>query len=164
VKVILEPWAEHHLDLLKRTNVPEMKKHLGGPESDEKILERHGRYLKLENGQMFAVLMQPEGEQAGSIGFWERTWQGETVYETGWGVLPEFQGQGVAKAAVAEVIEEARQHGKHRYLHAFPRAANEASNGLCRGAGFQLLGPCDFEFPPGTVMTSNDWRIDLSSQ
>ncbi|MFD0690165.1 hypothetical protein [Actinomadura fibrosa] len=39
--VRIEPWAERDLELLRRVNIPEMKAHLGGPESDEQVLGRH---------------------------------------------------------------------------------------------------------------------------
>ncbi len=161
--MILQPWAEHHLELLRRKNAPEMKTYLGGPETEEQLRRRHLRYLDLREGQMFAVLIDPGLREAGTVGYWQRSWQGETVYEAGWGVLPEFQGRGVAVAAVAALIDLLRQQGKHRYLHAFPKTQNAASNAVCRRAGFTLLGECDFEFPPGHVSVSNDWVFDLSS-
>ncbi|NUT34018.1 MAG: GNAT family N-acetyltransferase [Hamadaea sp.] len=157
----LVPWSEGDLDLLWQTNSPEMTDHLGGPESDEKIRDRHQRYLKLETGRMFRVEALPEGLTAGSIGYWERPWRGGTVFETGWGVLPAFQGRGIAVAAARAVIEQARADGRHRWLHAFPGVDHPASNAVCRKAGFTLLGDVDFEYPPGTVMRSNDWRVDL---
>jgi hypothetical protein len=39
--------------------------------------------------------------------------------------------------------------------------AHGASNGVCRKAGFTLLGEVDFEYPKGTPIRSNDWRLDL---
>ncbi|WP_420803227.1 GNAT family N-acetyltransferase [Streptomyces spiramyceticus] len=99
----------------------------------------------------------------GTIGFWDQTWHGEAVYETGWSVLPEFQGRGIAAGATAAAIELARAEGRHRFLHAFPSVGNAASNSLCGKAGFELAGPCDFEFPPGNIMRCNDWRLDLTA-
>ena len=48
-------------------------------------------------------------------------------------------------------------------MHAYPAVDNAPSNGLCRKLGFELLGPSDFEWPPGsgTLMRCNDWRFDL---
>jgi RimJ/RimL family protein N-acetyltransferase len=37
-----------------------------------------------------------DGEAAGSVGYWEKDWRSGTVYETGWMVLPEHQGLGLA--------------------------------------------------------------------
>jgi hypothetical protein len=32
---------------------------------------------------------------------------------------------------------------------------------VCRKAGFSLVGECDFEYPPGNLLRSNDWCLDL---
>ena len=101
------------------------------------------------------------GEPAGWVGYWEHSRHGATVYEIGWSVLPEFQGRGIARAAALETIALARAQQRHRYMHAFPSVANPASNAVCRAAGFTLLGEVDLEYPPGTVMRCNDWRVDL---
>jgi RimJ/RimL family protein N-acetyltransferase len=165
--VRIEPWAEGDLDLLRRINAPEMMEHLGGPETEEKVLRRHRRYLEPReegSGGMFRVVALPEGEAAGSIGYWEREWRGETVYETGWSILPEFGGRGLATAAGRLVIELARAERRHGFLHAYPSVGHPASNAICRKLGFTLLGPCDFEYPPGRPMRCNDWRLDLRAE
>src|SRR5688572_5575894 len=94
----LRPWSEGDLPLLhKLLGDPAMTEHIGGPETAEQIIKRHGRYLALTNpdeDQMFAILV--DGEPAGSIGYWLRESPGGTVYETGWSVLPAYQGRGVA--------------------------------------------------------------------
>jgi RimJ/RimL family protein N-acetyltransferase len=162
-QVRLEPWAEGDFWLVQRANSPEMTEHLGGPESEEKLLARHDRYLKVEPGRMYRVVLAESGETVGSVGFWERAWSGGTVWETGWGVLPEFRGRGLAAAAARGVIAAARAAGEHRYLHAFPSVDHKASNSVCRRAGFTLLGPVDFEYPKGHWLPSNDWRVDLQS-
>ncbi|MGW6898819.1 GNAT family N-acetyltransferase [Streptomyces sp. NPDC054919] len=162
--VQIEPWADTDLDLLRRLNTPEMTEHLGGPETEEQILNRHKRYLEPGeegSGGMFRVVTFPDRESVGSIGYWERTWRGETVYETGWGTLPEFAGRGLATAAGAAVIACARAEHRHRYLHAYPSVDHPASNAICSKLGFTLLGVCDFEYPPGNTMRCNDWRLDL---
>ncbi|MER5209211.1 GNAT family N-acetyltransferase [Streptomyces sp. NPDC002838] len=162
-QVRLVPWAEGDFWLLRRTNSPEMTEHLGGPESEEKLVIRHRRYVELAPGRMFRVTLAGSGETVGSIGFWEREWQGGTVWETGWGVLPEFQGRGLAVRAARAVVAAARAAGGHRYLHAFPSVEHRASNSVCRRAGFSLLGTADFEYPKGHWITSNDWRVDLAA-
>uniref|UniRef100_UPI0035A8DCD9 GNAT family N-acetyltransferase n=1 Tax=Streptomyces sp. GESEQ-4 TaxID=2812655 RepID=UPI0035A8DCD9 len=93
-KVRLVPWAEGDFWLLRRNNSPEMTEHLGGPEPEEKLAARHRRYVEMEVGGMFRVVLADGGESVGAIGFWEREWQGETGWETGWGVLPGSQGGG----------------------------------------------------------------------
>jgi RimJ/RimL family protein N-acetyltransferase len=163
-RVRLEPWGERDLPLLRRLmGEPAMTEHLGGPESEEKLVERQGRYERLvdsDSGSMFKIL-EASGEPAGSVGYWEKSWRDGTVYETGWSVLPEFQGRGIAAAATLLVIEEARAQRRHRYLHAFPSVENAPSNAICRKLGFELLEACDFEFPKGHWMRCNDWRLDL---
>ncbi|MFF3440637.1 GNAT family N-acetyltransferase [Streptosporangium sp. NPDC002721] len=164
--VRLDPWAETDFDLLRRINAPEMTEHLGGPETEEKLLDRHRRYVDLagkETGRMFGVVLLPGLQRAGSIGYWERAWGDETVYETGWSVLPEFQGRGVAVAAALAVLAEARAEGRHRYVHAYPSVDHPASNAVCRKAGFEFVAECDFEYPPGNAIRCNDWRVDLAA-
>lgn len=157
--VRLRIWSDEDLGLLVRANAPEMKEHLGGPEPDDKVVDRHRRYLALTGGRMYAVLA--DGEPVGGIGFWEKAWRDEPVYETGWNVLPEHQGRGIAVAAARLVVEEARAYGGRDSLHAFPHVDNAASNAVCERAGFTLVGAFDFEYPPGTHLRCNDWRIAL---
>ncbi|MFL6053009.1 MAG: GNAT family N-acetyltransferase [Actinoallomurus sp.] len=162
--VAIEPWGEGDLDLLRRINAPEMMEHLGGPETEAQVLDRHRRYLDPgapRSGTMFRVVTLPEREAVGSIGYWERHWRGETVYETGWSILPEFSGRGLATAAGRLVVERVRAEGRHRFLHAYPSVDHPASNAICRKLGFTLLGGCDFEYPPGHLMRCNDWRLEL---
>src|SRR5689334_11896708 len=74
---------------------------------------------------------------------------------------PEFQGQGLASLAARKLIEALRPVAKRRYLHAYPSVDHPASNAVCRKAGFELRGECEFEHPPGRLMRSRDWRFDL---
>jgi RimJ/RimL family protein N-acetyltransferase len=61
------------------------------------------------------------------------------------------------------VVDRARAARKHRDLHAFPSVDNGASNAVCRKAGFALLRERDFEYPPGHLLRTNDWRLDLKA-
>lgn len=164
-EVGLRLWAEGDLGLLTRLlGDPAMTEHLGGPETAEQLRTRHARYChpdELDGGAMYAVLAGPDGAAAGSIGFWKKAWRGQIVWETGWSVLPEFQGKGIATRAARLIVERARAAGKHRYLHAFPSVENAASNAVCRKAGFTLLGAVEFEYPAGHMMTCHDWQLDL---
>jgi RimJ/RimL family protein N-acetyltransferase len=165
VKLKLKPWSEDDLPLLEKLlGDPAMMTHLGGPESPEQILRRHQRYLRLpESGTdyMFAIVWGPNAESVGSVGYWKKNWRDQLIYETGWLVLPAYQGLGIATKATAEVIEHARQDPKYQYVHAFPSVANAASNAICRKLGFTLLGEHHVEYPPGHPLTINDWRLDL---
>src|SRR5206468_4226373 len=105
----LESWAEGDLWLVTALNGdPSMMRHLGGPESPEKLAERQAKYEKPGSG-MFKVML--DGEAVGSVGYWER---GGAGFETGWAVLPAFQGRGIATAATALAIDLAREERRHR--------------------------------------------------
>jgi len=160
----LEPWDERAPALERVANVPEMKVHLGGVETERAMLDRHERIRAIgrdDRGSMFLVLLAGEPDPVGSVGYWEREWRGETVYETGWKVLPAFQGRGLAVAATVAALGHAAARGRHRWMHAFPQVSNAASSGVCRRAGFVLLGESDFEYPAGNPIVSHDWRYDL---
>jgi RimJ/RimL family protein N-acetyltransferase/gamma-glutamylcyclotransferase (GGCT)/AIG2-like uncharacterized protein YtfP len=163
--VRIEPWGEGDLPLLEQLlGDPAMMEHLGGPESREQIAERHARYLAgADRDPIFKIVAGAAGEAAGWVGYWERDWRDERVYEIGWSVLPAFQGRGIATRATAQAIDVARSARKRRFLHAFPAVANAPSNGICRTLGFTLRGACELEYPPGTYMRCNDWRLDLST-
>jgi len=161
--VRLEAWTAADLSLLRQANTPEMTAHLGGPETEDKLLDRHRRYLQRDDpgaGQMFAIVL-PGDQRVGIVGYWERTWRDELVYETGWNVVPAFTGRGIATAAARAVAGRARAQQRHKYLHAFPAVDYTASNAICRKAGFSLYGETDFEYPPGTIMRCHDWRLEL---
>jgi RimJ/RimL family protein N-acetyltransferase len=163
----IEPWSAGDLPLLERLlGDPEIMEHLGGAQSAEKIAQRQERYIALQGEgpeKMFKIVEASTGEGVGSVGYWERAWDGAQVYETGWMVLPEYQGRGIATTATAQVIELLRAEAKHRFLHAFPSVENAASNAICRKLGFGLLDEHDFEYPKGSgnVLHCNDWRLDL---
>ncbi|MEU9101586.1 GNAT family N-acetyltransferase [Streptomyces sp. NPDC048361] len=165
-QIRLMAWSDGDLGLLRRTNAPEMTEHLGGPEPEEKVLSRHAEYAAMSarpatEGQMFKVVLAATGEAVGSVGYWPRIWQGEAVYETGYGVLPESRGRGLAVAALRAVVAVARAAGGPRTLHAYPSVDHTASNAICRRAGFTCAGEVAFEYPPGTQLRSHDWWIGL---
>ncbi len=97
----------------------------------------------------------------GYVGYWERSWQGEEIWEVGWAVLPDFQGRGLATEAMNLLLEIIRNEHKGRAIHAFPSVDNGASNAVCRKLGFENLGAYDFEYPPGNPIRCNDWRLDI---
>jgi RimJ/RimL family protein N-acetyltransferase len=156
----LAAWSDEGLDLLHRKNTPELTEHLGGPETAEQVRHRHERYLSLSGGQMF--LVYSDGQLSGSVGYWAREWEGESVYETGYGILPEYQGRGFAVQALRLCAERAGRDGSRPWLHAFPSVDHDASNAVCRKAGFELVGECGFEYPPGNFIRSNNWRFPLA--
>ena len=81
MSVRLERWGPGDMPLLRRlVGDPAMMEHLGGPEPEAKIADRQRRYeqdpgcLKIVAG----------GDDLGWVGYWEREWQGEQVFEVGW--------------------------------------------------------------------------------
>ncbi len=162
----IEPWGPDDLPLLHQTmGDPAMTVHLGGPETDEQLVGRHAKYVALAGsgtGRMFKVVDEETGESVGSVGYWDKSWRGEDVYETGWHVIPSFQGRGIAVVATAHAIDMAAAEDKHRFMHAFPSIENHPSNAICRKLGFTLLEEHEFEYPKGHFMRCNDWRLDLS--
>lgn len=134
---------------------PAMTEHLGGPEAEEKLADRQARYAAPGSG-MFKIVDEETGEGIGSAGYWERSVEGEPVWEVGWSVIPAFQGRGVATQAMKLVLEKARD----RAVWAYPSVDNGPSNALCRKLGFTLVEQRDFEYPPGSWMRCNCWRLD----
>ena len=161
--VILRPWSEEDLPLLQKLlGDPEMMTHLGGPETPEQIYQRHQRYLRLpETDHMFAILWGLNAEAVGSIGYWEKSWRDQLMYETGWSISPAYQGHGIATKAGEAVLDHARRQLRYQFMHAFPSVDNLASNAICRKLGFTLVEECEFEYPPGHPILVNDWRFDL---
>lgn len=164
--VAIRPWSQGDLPLLERLmGDPASTGHLGGPETREEILARHERYVRTKEtsrqGPIFAITLGPNAEAVGSIGYWQRMWEGQQLWEVRWSLLPEFQGRGIVASAMKLLIEHARKAGRARFLHAFPAADNEWANGVCREAGFELLGEVEFDLGPGHTRRRNDWRFDL---
>jgi RimJ/RimL family protein N-acetyltransferase len=161
VAVQLVPWSADGLDLLVRlVGDPAMMTHLGGPEPMKKIEKRQARYEQ-PNSHQFMVVLQESGDAVGWVGYWERDWREEGIYEIGWSIVPELQGRGIASRATARALELAAAENARRYVHAFPSVDNAPSNAICRKCGFVLLGDYEFEYPPGATMRCNDWRFDL---
>ncbi len=159
--VRIEPWGDGDRPLLEALlGDPAMTQHLGGPESPAQLDSRQKRYEQPGSG-MFRIVIEESGEAVGSVGFWPKEWRGEQVYESGWSVLPQFQGRGIAGQATSLVLAAAAAEGDRRFVHAFPSVQNAASNALCRKLGFTDLGECEFEYPPGSLMRCTDWRFDL---
>lgn len=168
IDIRIVPWAneDSNLELLRRANAPEMTEHLGGPESEDQLVARHERYLKVNEtgtGRMFSIALLPDLETVGGIGYWETLHHGATAYEMGWNVLPQYQGRGIAVAAAAAAIASARSERKHAVVYAFPSIDHPASNAICKKSGFSLIGECEFEYPKGNWMRCNEWRLDLDA-
>ena len=161
--VRLEPWSQADVHLLHRlVGDPVMMAHLGGSETPEQVVARQQRYLELQtttSGRSLRVVDLADDEAVGWVGYWPSAWQAKDVVEVGWSIVPERQGRGLARAAAALVVVLARETHPGMAVQAFPARANAASNAICRGVGFTLVGPCEVEYPPGSMLEANDWRI-----
>lgn len=142
-----------------------MTQHLGGPETEEQLVDRHQRYLDIqgETGRMFAIVLEPGGEVAGSIGFWARTWRDEPVYETGWGVLPEFQGRGVAVAAARAVVAEAAGAVTAAGCTPSPPSSTRPPTRCAERPVSSWWGSARSSIRRACSMVSHDWMVDLTA-
>ena len=155
----LEPWDESALPILEAANSEAMTAFLGGPESPEKLADRHRRYLAYtaSGTEAWPLQAKVDGQPAGSIGYWD---DGE-AFEMGWAILPAFQGRGIGTAAVLLALDHAAANGRHGTVNANPSVDNLASNAIARRAGFELVDVHDVEYPPGRPMRANLWVYDL---
>lgn len=145
----------------------EMMAHLGGPLPREGIEEKVRRDVEQTAADIQWIKMielDRDGTEvtAGSVCLWSHESLGRPMSEVGWSVLPEFQGRGVAKAAVRALLEAARDDGRWGPVHAFPATTNAPSNGLCRSLGFRFEGPCEVTFGDRLLHT-NHWVVDPAS-
>jgi RimJ/RimL family protein N-acetyltransferase len=159
----LLPWDETGLALLRSMNTPDQKRHLGGIETEEKLLDRHARYLTYHRpGQTEMLRIAFAGKVVGSIGYWEIERKGIPAYETGWEIVSAYHGHGYGTAAARLLIQRLLAAARHHALFAFPVPDNAGSNGICRRLGFDLLGVEDAEYPKGVWGPHNVWRLRLT--
>jgi RimJ/RimL family protein N-acetyltransferase len=135
---------------------PVMMAELGGP------LPRDGIAAKVSADVAAAVadtawikMIVEDCTVAGTVTVWSH----DDESEIGWMVLPEFQGRGLAKAAVRRLLDRARDEHRWGVVHAYPGVTNGPSNGICRSLGFTLVGEQDTVFA-GRTFRTNHWRID----
>lgn len=158
----LLPWDGTGIDLLRAMNTDEQKRHLGGPESEEKMLDRHRRYLTYHRpGETEMLRIAVDGEVVGSIGYWEITRDGALAYETGWEIVAAHHGRGIGARAATATMARLKPLAAFRYVFAFPTPDNPGSNGICRKLGFGLIAVEEVEYPKGVWSPHNIWRLDL---
>jgi RimJ/RimL family protein N-acetyltransferase len=138
---------------------PDVMRELGGPIDRERLPEIHRR--RLEDPWWFTIGAEPDGPAVGTIGIWETRHGGRPLHETGWMVLPAFQGRGVASGALTLLLERARAEPQFQTVHAFPPVTNAPSNALCRKFGFSLLDEVDFVYA-GRALHCNHWALDVA--
>lgn len=138
-----------------------MTQHLAGSESEAGVRQRHANYLRSwADGTARMFVITADDQAVGGIGWWDTEWRGEPAHETGWFVVPEAQGRGVARSAVRLIVDDAAEHAKFRFLTAFPAVTNAASNALCAAAGFRHYGEELFPFR-GQELRVAAWAVDL---
>jgi RimJ/RimL family protein N-acetyltransferase len=141
---------------------PDVMRELGGPTPKARLAEVHRRRLKTVAGGdwYFKIVPEPPGPAVGTIGIWPSTWTDAEIHETGWMVLPEFQGRGFASRALEILLSRARADPRFSRIHAFPGVTNAASNALCRKFGFSQLEESEVEFRDRTLRV-NHWVVDV---
>jgi RimJ/RimL family protein N-acetyltransferase len=135
---------------------PEVMHELGGPIPVEELPRIHR--MRVTDPWWFKIVEGPGGMPVGTIGVWEKERGGTTFHETGWMVLPAFQGRGIASAALRVLIERVRAEPAFESMHAFPPVTNAPSNALCRKFGFSLLEQAEFAYA-GRTLRCNHWAL-----
>ena len=136
----------------------EVMRELGGPITASELSASHRR--RLEDPWWLTIVPSREEPAVGTIGIWERTLDGATIHETGWMVLPAFQGRGIASDALKLLIELARAEPQFERIHAFPPVSNTPSNALCRKFDFTLGEQREFSYS-GRTLYCNHWSLAL---
>lgn len=137
-----------------------MMTELGGPQPRDRIPDQLHRDLEtVREDTAWIKMIIPDGaaQVAGTVTLYGR----DGISEIGWMVLPEFQGRGLASAAVRAVLDLASADGRWGPIHAFPSTTNAASNAICRSGGFSLVGEEAKTFA-GRPFRVNHWVFDPS--
>lgn len=142
---------------------PGMMAELGGAHRPEDMPDKVRRDVAAvaEDRQWIKMILAGagDGEVAGTVSLWTPEEPGAAGSEIGWMVLPEFQGRGLAKAAVREVLAAAARDGRWGAIHAFPSRTNDPSNGLCRSLGFTDAGEHELDYY-GNRLVTRHWVLE----
>jgi RimJ/RimL family protein N-acetyltransferase len=142
---------------------PAMTADLGGPQPKEGIPDKVREdvtWTEADRDWVLVIESSDAAESMGSVCIWTNEHEGERISEIGWMVLPKFQGRGVAKRAVAAILERARADGRWGVIHAFPAVSNGPSNGICQSLGFALIGQLDYVGFSEEPLRCNHWQKD----
>lgn len=137
---------------------PVMMAELGGPVPRDGIADKVARDVaEARSGAALIKMIEVGGVVAGSVTMWTQPGKGA---EIGWMVLPEFQGRGVGKRAVRQLLELGRGDERYARVHAWPGVTNAASNGICRSLGFEFVGVEEIIFA-GRPFSAHHWVIEV---
>ncbi len=144
--------------------------HLGGPRSADDLEKTVARRAATEenDGAWFAIVVTGEDAapaqgpcRVGEIGMFRAERDGEQIDEVGWSLLPAYQGRGIARRALEQLLERLESERAPMTVVATPAVANAASNGLCRKLGFELVAEgIEITFRERR-MICNEWRLRL---
>jgi len=148
--ISLEPWGRADADLLKKLAA-------GRRVSD--LQQRYEQLNRSGEGWIYKIVDTATGSGVGSVGYWERTWRGDTIYEIVVAILPGSRGRGIGSEAARRVIDAAKAEFGPRFIHAFTPVDDPWSNDLYRQLGFEPAGSFDPE--ARSRIRYNDWRLDL---
>jgi phosphinothricin acetyltransferase len=103
--------------------------------------DRETWFLHQKNNDQPILVAEIEGEVAGyaSYGYWRAKYGYRFSVENSVYIAEKFQGQGVGKALMVELIQHAKDHGYH-VMVADIEAGNAASIALHERLGFVLEG------------------------
>lgn len=143
---------------------PQMMEHLGGPLPrkglSEKLLQDVAS-TEADDTWIFKIIPDDDPHTAaGTVCIWKHEWQGRSINEIGWMVLPAFQGRGLGSVAVRAILHRARAESRWDVVHAFPPITNAPSGAMCRKMGFTKVEECDFAFRD-RILRCDHWRLDL---
>ena len=157
----LLPYGDGDIELTYALETdPEVMRELGGALPRSAIPAIHRR--RVGDPWWLKIVPDPNGPAVGTIGIWDKELDDQRLHETGWMVLPEHQGRGIASAALGLLIDRARAEPRFDALHAFPPVTNPPSNALCRKFAFGLVGERDFVYA-GRTLRCNHWRLAVTS-
>ena len=161
--VQLRPWSADDLPVLERNNTPEMTVHLGGPESPEKVRDRHERYQRhwLE-GTAWMFTARVDDEPVGLVGYWNTDPRGPgrvRVRVRDPARVPGSRSRGGRDAGLPGPRRTARDARRRLRL---PEGDQRTHPTRCaERLGFVLEGEQDFEYPKGHPIRANAWRYAL---
>jgi RimJ/RimL family protein N-acetyltransferase len=147
---------------------PAMMGELGGPQDPSSMCTKVGSdVVDVLLDRAWVSMIVPDATAvpavAGGVALWRHEHEGSAISEIGWMVLPEYQGRGLATAAVRALLHRARTDGRWGDIHAFPGVTNVASNSLCRRLGFVRVATTTVTLGE-RPLDSHHWRLAADLQ